>query len=124
MPALFLMVGLPGAGKTATARQLAEQHRALRLPADGWLLPLFDRAEPGDRRDVLEGRMLRLALDAVRVGVDAVVDFGCWSRDERSTGRLRPKARSAVSCTCRWTPSPGAPGSPTAGRPVPTGPAR
>jgi predicted kinase len=31
MATLFLMVGLPGAGKTVRAKELAAQHRALRL---------------------------------------------------------------------------------------------
>ncbi|MEU3055896.1 AAA family ATPase [Streptomyces griseus] len=61
MTTLFLMVGLPGAGKTTRARQLAEEHGALRLTPDEWLLPLFGEAEPDGKRDVLEGRMLWLA---------------------------------------------------------------
>ncbi|GLV87493.1 hypothetical protein Slala03_71820 [Streptomyces lavendulae subsp. lavendulae] len=39
------------------------------------------------KRDVLEGRMLWLALGAVRPGTNVVVDNGCWSRDERSAIR-------------------------------------
>ena len=38
---MFLMVGLPGAGKTTRARELALAHRALRLTPDEWHLPLF-----------------------------------------------------------------------------------
>ncbi|MFE5485184.1 AAA family ATPase [Streptomyces sp. NPDC056527] len=83
MTTLFLMVGLPGAGKTTRARQLADEHGALRLTPDDWMLPLFGEAEPGGKRDVLEGRMLWLALEAVRLGTNVVVDYGCWSRDER-----------------------------------------
>ncbi|NEE15621.1 AAA family ATPase, partial [Streptomyces sp. SID7499] len=45
MTTLFLMVGLPGAGKTTRARQLAEEYGALRLTPDEWLLPLFGAAE-------------------------------------------------------------------------------
>lgn len=37
---LFLTVGLPGAGKTTRARQLAKEHSALRLTPDEWMIPL------------------------------------------------------------------------------------
>ncbi|MFD4129196.1 AAA family ATPase [Streptomyces globisporus] len=95
MTTLFLMVGLPGAGKTTRARQLAEEHGALRLTPDEWMLPLFGAPESDGRRDVLEGRMLWLALEAVRLGADVVVDYGCWSRDERSAIRWLAEAEGA-----------------------------
>nr|WP_128806576.1 ATP-binding protein [Streptomyces sp. Termitarium-T10T-6] len=95
MTTLFLMVGLPGAGKTTRARQLAEEHGALRLTPDEWMLPLFGAAESDGKRDVLEGRMLWLALEAVRLGADVVVDYGCWSRDERSAIRWLAEAEGA-----------------------------
>lgn len=95
MTTLFLMVGLPGAGKTTRARQLAGEHGALRLTPDEWMLPLFGEAEPDGKRDVLEGRMLWLALEAVRLGTDVVVDYGCWSRDERSAIRWLAEAEGA-----------------------------
>lgn len=92
---LFLMVGLPGAGKTTRARQLATEHGALRLTPDDWMIPLFGEAEADGKRDVLEGRMLRLALEAVKLGTDVVVDYGCWSRDERSAIRWLVEAEEA-----------------------------
>ncbi|TNM67087.1 ATP-binding protein [Streptomyces sp. NP160] len=84
MATLHLMVGLPGAGKTTTARALAEQHRALRLTPDEWMIPLFDDNDAGGMRDVLEGRFVTTALQLLRLGVDVVLDFGLWSRDERA----------------------------------------
>lgn len=89
------MVGLPGAGKTTRARQLAEEHGALRLTPDDWMIPLFGEAEADGKRDVLEGRMLWLALEAVRLGTNVVVDYGCWSRDERSAIRWLVEAEDA-----------------------------
>ncbi|KJY26036.1 ATP-binding protein [Streptomyces sp. NRRL S-495] len=95
MTTLFLMVGLPGAGKTTRARQLAAEHGALRLTPDDWMIPLFGEAEADGKRDVLEGRMLWLALEAVRLGTAVVVDYGCWSRDERSAIRWLVEAEGA-----------------------------
>ncbi|MEU3657256.1 ATP-binding protein [Streptomyces sp. NPDC032161] len=87
MTTLFLTVGLPGAGKTTKARQLAKEHSALRLTPDEWMIPLFGEPEAEGKRDVLEGRLLRLALETLRLGTNVVLDFGCWSRDERSAIR-------------------------------------
>ena len=50
-PTLFLMVGLPGTGKTT------------------------------------EARLIAIALRALELGVNVVVDFGLWDRDERSALR-------------------------------------
>lgn len=84
MTTLFLLVGLPGAGKTTRARLLAEEHGALRLTPDEWILPLFGDPDADGKRDVLEGRLLWLALETLRLGTDVVLDFGCWARDERA----------------------------------------
>jgi predicted kinase len=81
------MVGLPAAGKTTKARQLAEEHSALRLTPDEWMIPLFGEPEAGDKRDVLEGRLIWVALEALRLGTSVVLDFGCWATDERSAIR-------------------------------------
>ncbi|GAA1383380.1 AAA family ATPase [Kitasatospora putterlickiae] len=94
-PTLFLMVGLPGAGKTTRARRLAAEHGALRLTSDDWMIPLFDQVEADGKRDVLEGRMLWLALEAVRLGTNVVLDYGCWARDERSAIRRLVEADGA-----------------------------
>ncbi|MFJ8028285.1 AAA family ATPase [Streptomyces sp. NPDC096311] len=95
MTTLFLTVGLPGAGKTTRARQLAEEHGALRLTPDEWMIPLFGESESDGKRDVLEGRLLSLALEALRLGTNVVLDFGCWSRDERSAIRWLVEAVGA-----------------------------
>lgn len=90
---LLLMVGLPGAGKTTRAKELAVAHRALRLTPDEWMISLFDGSQPDGKRELLEGRLIALALQALRLGTNVVLDFGLWSRDERSA--LRWLAASA-----------------------------
>src|SRR3954453_22498358 len=92
-PELLLMVGLPGAGKTTRAAELAAAHRALRLTPDEWMIPLFGEPDAGGKRDVREGRLITVAVQALRVGTSVVLAFGLWSRDERSA--LRRLAASA-----------------------------
>jgi predicted kinase len=87
MSTLFLTVGLPGAGKTRAAVDLAAQHRALRMSPDEWMIPLFGEPEAGGKRDVLEGRLIWLSLEALMLNTNVVLDFGFWSRDERSALR-------------------------------------
>jgi predicted kinase len=90
---LLLMVGLPAAGKTTRARELAATHRALRLTPDHWMIPLFGDSMADGKRWVLEGRLISVALQALRLGTSVVLDYGLWGRDERSA--LRWLARSA-----------------------------
>lgn len=90
---IFLMVGLPGAGKTTRAKEYA----ALRLTPDEWMIPLFGESTAGDKRQVLEGRLILVALAALRLGTDVVLDFGLWGRDERSALRWLAAAAGARS---------------------------
>ncbi|MCA2177516.1 ATP-binding protein [Nonomuraea glycinis] len=97
------MVGLPGAGKTTRAEELAVAHRALRLTPDEWMISLYDGSQPDGKRDILEGRLIALALQALRLGTNVVLDFGLWSRDERSA--LRWLATSAgAACHVIYLP--------------------
>jgi predicted kinase len=97
MTTLFLMVGLPAAGKTTRAKELAAEQGALRLSPDEWMIPLFGAPEADGKRDVLEGRLIWLALEALKLGVSVVLDFGFWSRDERAALRYLA-TRAGASC--------------------------
>jgi predicted kinase len=100
---LFLMVGLPGSGKTTVAKEIAESQRALRLTPDDWMIPLFGDSMADGRRFVLEGRLLTVALQALRLGIGVVLDYGLWGRDERSA--LRWLARTAgAACQVVYLP--------------------
>jgi predicted kinase len=100
---LVLMVGLPAAGKTTRAEELAATHQALRLTPDHWMIPLFGDPMAGGKRWVLEGRLISVALQALRLGTSVVLDYGLWGRDERSA--LRWLARSAgAACQVVYLP--------------------
>ena len=100
---MLLMVGLPGSGKTTRAKELAATRPALRLTPDHWMIPLFGDSMAGGKRWALEGRLISVALQALRLGTSVVLDFGLWDRDERSA--LRWLARSAgAACQVVYLP--------------------
>ena len=120
-PTLFLTVGLPGAGKTTRARELARERSILRLTPDDWMAPLFGHNDAAGRRDILEGRMLWVAHEVLGSGASVILDFGCWSPDERYAIRAiaelagadftieyleLPEAERRARCDRRWAQAP------------------
>lgn len=97
VPRMFVMVGLPAAGKSSQARELASKWGALRLTPDEWMIPLFGQEQPERKRNILEGRLIWLALSALRLGVNVVLDFGVWAREERSALRALAASVGAAS---------------------------
>lgn len=86
-PTLFLTVGLPGTGKTTEARRIALEEKALRLTKDEWVKALYGPTNPPAASDVIEGRLIEVGLRALELGINVVIDFGLWGRDERSALR-------------------------------------
>lgn len=95
-PTLFLMVGLPGTGKTTEARRIEVACDALRLTKDEWVKALYGSENPSWASDVIEGRLVDIGLRALELGVNAVIDFGLWARDERSALRHAAAERGAA----------------------------
>jgi predicted kinase len=86
-PTVYLIVGLPGAGKTTLAKQLEITESALRLTPDEWQIALFDGENPSDLRDRVEGKLVQIGMRAAELGINVVLDFGFWGTDERSALR-------------------------------------
>jgi predicted kinase len=95
-PTLFLTVGLPGTGKTTAARRIEVEQRALRLTKDEWVKALYGLENPPAAQDVIEGRLVDVALRALELGINVVIDYGLWGRDERSALRQAAADRGAA----------------------------
>ena len=85
---LILTCGLPGAGKTTVARQLAADRGAVRLTKDEWLWALGSTPWDPSTNEKVEGELWRLARDILRLGLSVVLDFGLWARTERDEMRI------------------------------------
>jgi len=120
-PTLFLTVGLPGAGKTTRAKELAGELSILRLTPDDWMAPLFGDSDAQGRRDILEGRMIWVAHEVLLSGASVILDFGCWSPEERYAIRalagsagarfqmeyvVVPEEVRRARCDRRWSEAP------------------
>lgn len=100
MATLHLMVGLPCSGKTTLARELETRHNALRLTLDEWHIRLFghdfgedmsvsDQTEHDVRHETVESLMWDVASRVLILGVDVILDFGCWVRSQRDEFRSK-----------------------------------
>jgi predicted kinase len=98
---LHLMVGLPCSGKTTLARKLEHEHSALRLTPDEWQVGLFgqDAEEPEHdaRHSLIESMLWNIASRALKLGLNVILDFGFWAREEREDFRSRAKQLGASS---------------------------
>jgi predicted kinase len=100
---------------------LADKHSMLRLTPDDWMAPLFGRSDAEGRRDILEGRMIWVAHEVLVSGASVILDFGCWSPEERYSLRtiaelvhadfrmeylVVPESERRARCEQRWLTAP------------------
>lgn len=121
MPALFLTCGVPASGKTTLAKRLEAEQRAVRLTADEWLHDLYpnesDDALNADgplaqrlrwvnaHRPLVERLQWALALRTLALGVNVVLDWGLWTREERDRYRTEAQERGVRVVLCVLDPS-------------------
>ncbi|MBP1996258.1 AAA family ATPase [Paenibacillus eucommiae] len=93
MTTLHLTVGLPCSGKTTLARQLEERYSALRLTPDEWHTRLYGQdindVNHEKRHDLVESMLWEVAARVLVLGVDVILDFGCWVHSQRDSMRFR-----------------------------------
>ena len=99
MATLFLICGLPGAGKTTLAKQLERTHNALRLCPDEWIAQIL--ADPTDigeldrLRAPVESLQWEVAKRVLMLGVHVILENGFWSREERMQFRTQAELLGA-----------------------------
>ena len=91
-----LFCGLPGAGKTSLARQLAGEGKGVRICTDQWQHDLGVAHTDADFHERLQGLLYRHALAMLRAGCDAILEDGLWRAEERAE-----KFRDARECGAR-----------------------
>jgi predicted kinase len=86
---LFMICGLPGAGKTTLAKKLEIEKKAFRLCPDKWILLLVE-----DRNNIIERDRLREPIEKLQweeaqrlldLGCSIILENGFWPRVERDT---------------------------------------
>lgn len=99
MATLFLICGLPGAGKTTLAKQLEQSQSALRLCPDEWIAAILadpdDIAERDRLRDPVEAIQWEMAKRTLVLGTNVILENGFWSRAERNRYRAEAEALGA-----------------------------
>lgn len=88
--------GFLGAGKTTLARQLEAQLPGLRFNTDEWVVALYGpdlnagAFVPAARR--VTAQLDRMWVQAVRLGVPVILDYGFWARRHRDALRAQAAA--------------------------------
>ena len=97
MAALFMLMGLPGSGKTTFARRLEAERSALLLAPDIWMARIVGDGYDAERRNAVKAVQLDLAERILSLGCDVILEFGFFRRAERDDTRARAQRVGATA---------------------------
>lgn len=90
MPKVYILCGKIASGKTTYAKSLKEKNKAMILSCDDLMLTLFDGCLGEKHNDIVD-RCSRFfnnqAEELISIGIDAVLDFGYWTKLERTKAK-------------------------------------
>jgi predicted kinase len=92
---LFIVCGLPGAGKTTLAKKIEDSLSAIRMSADDWMSALSINLHAEEQRAKIEALQWALAKRLLSLGQNVVIEWGAWAKSERDTFRTQARALGA-----------------------------
>lgn len=97
---MYLMVGLPGSGKTTRAKEIEQAKNAVRFSPDEWITDLYDHRlddkHTEQARNQVERLQWELGKRLLTLGQNVILENGFWSRTERQKYREEAQALGAV----------------------------
>ena len=98
-PAVYLICGFIGAGKTTFARKLEEETGAVRITKDEWSIRLIGNDPTIDGYATWDHKIVGLSRDVAfylaEKGIDVIIDEGFWGKEQRDEMRRRTAAIGA-----------------------------
>lgn len=90
MAVVYLLCGKVGCGKSTYAKKLKQQAGGVILSCDELMLSLFSEHMFDKHQEILDkssAYLFDLALELHSAGVDAILDFGFWTKESRQYAR-------------------------------------
>ena len=104
MAKVVLMCGKLCSGKSTHARSIREKEKAVILSVDEITLSLFGQ-DAGEKLDEYVSRLKAYLYDKsveiAQTGIDVVLDWGFWTREERAFARAYYRARG-IACELHY----------------------
>ena len=104
---LYILIGLPGTGKSFVAQLLAKKHKAVVLNADEFRQRLFnidpskkDKIFPEEWRDIPYRAIFLATQFLTNAGINVIIDAALYSNDLVSEARSITKNSKVIQTTC------------------------